>query len=121
MDIQGKLISLLPEVKGISAKGEWKKQEAIIETVETYPKKVCFSFWGEKVDDLKNLREGANIRVFFNLESREYNGRWYTEARAWKLEVADSGSPQSQGPIDPVYSEPADLSPSSDGVDDLPF
>jgi len=127
MDIQGKLISLLPEVKGTSAKGEWKKQEVIIETVETYPKKVCISFWGDKVEEIKNQRIGSLIKIHLNLESREYNGRWYTEARAWKIEAGDSGGGGNQNtsnvnpPIDKEYSESADLSPSSDGVDDLPF
>jgi len=130
MEIQGKLISILPEIKGTSAKGEWKKQEAILETAETYPKKVCVSFWGDKADELKIVREGATIKVHFNLESREYNGRWFTEVRAWKIEAGDAGSPTNNASapvansqtIDKDFNDqPADLSPSDDTLDDLPF
>jgi len=125
MDIQGKLIALLPEQKGTSAKGEWKKQDAIIETAETYPKKVCISFWGDKTDELKIVKEGALIKVHFNLESREYNGRWYTDVKAWKIEPGDGGvssAPNNTGSgIDKEHSETVDLSPSDDGIDDLPF
>jgi len=127
MDIQGKLIAILPEQKGTSAKGEWKRQDAIIETLETYPKKVCIAFWGDKVDDLKIVKEGAIIKIHFNIESREYNGRWYTDIKAWKIEAGDAagGSSSSENhntPIDREHtSSPADLSPSNDAVDDLPF
>jgi len=126
MDIQVKLLNVLPEVKGTSAKGEWKKQDAIFETAEQFPKKVCISFWSEKVDELKKISEGSSVKVHINLESREYNGKWYTDIRAWKIEAADSGAtPNSETnfsrTIDRPHTEPADLTPSSDAVDDLPF
>ncbi|MCB9250965.1 MAG: DUF3127 domain-containing protein [Flavobacteriales bacterium] len=126
MEVQGRLISKLPEASGVSSKGEWKKQEAIIETIETYPKKICITFWGEKVDELKSIPEGTTIKAYINIESREYNGRWYTDVRAWKIETEGmsgsgsvSGSKDSEK--DEELSETADLSPSDDGVDDLPF
>ncbi len=128
MEIQGKLMMLLPLQSGTSAKGEWKKQDAIIETIETYPKKVCISFWGDKADELKIIKEGAFIKVYFNIESREYNGKWYTDVRAWKVEPGDgtatisAPAQNSSAPVDnPHTEEPADLSPSNDAVDDLPF
>lgn len=126
MDIQGKLVMLLPLQSGTSAKGEWKKQDAILETAEQYPKKVCISFWGDKADELKIVKEGALIKVHINIESREYNGKWYTDVRAWKVEPGDASgasAPSQNSPtIDRQHSEePADLSPSNDAVDDLPF
>jgi hypothetical protein len=125
MEIQGKLIGFLPEVQGTSAKGPWKKQEIILETVESFPKKVCISFWGEKADEIKSYKDGSNLKVSINLESREYNGRWYTEVRAWKVEGETAGASKPQGnfnnTVDPMPSDPVDLSPSNDGVDDLPF
>jgi hypothetical protein len=126
MDIQGKLVMLLPLQSGTSAKGAWQKQDAIIETAEQYPKKVCISFWGDKADELKIVKEGALIKVHINIESREYNGKWYTDVRAWKIEAGDaagtSAPAQNSTPIDRQHSEePADLSPSNDAVDDLPF
>lgn len=126
MDIQVKLLSVLPEVKGTSAKGEWKKQDAIFETAEQFPKKVCISFWGDKADELKKISEGSSIKAHINIESREYNGKWYTDVRAWKIEAADNGGAPTNnsnfsGTIDRPHSEPADLTPSNDAVDDLPF
>lgn len=115
MEIKGTLLIKLPEVSGTSAKGEWKKQEAIIETVETYPKKVCLSFWGEKVDDLKPIKEGETINAHFNLESREHNNRWYTEARVWKLEPKTNDeklpSVQSENYPEPIVSDNDDSVP----------
>jgi len=127
MEIQGKLMMLLPLQSGTSAKGEWKKQDAIFETLEQFPKKVSVSFWGEKADELKIIKEGAIVKLSVNIESREYNGKWYTDVRAWKVEPGDANagatsSTQNSTPIDKPFSdEPADLSPSSDVVDDLPF
>jgi hypothetical protein len=57
--------------------------------------------------------------VFFDLESREYNGKWYTDAKAWKIEGASSGSGSSDAP-EPVYDEVAPL-PAATEKDDLPF
>ncbi len=126
MDIQGKLVMLLPLQSGTSAKGEWKKQDAILETAEQYPKKVCISFWGDKADELKIVKEGSLIKVHINIESREFNGKWYTDVRAWKIEAGDSSgnanSSTGNTTIDKPFSDqPADLSPSNDAVDDLPF
>jgi hypothetical protein len=127
MEIQGKLLMLLPLQTGTSAKGDWKKQDAIIETLEQFPKKVSISFWGDKADELKIVKEGAIIKVSVNIESREYNGKWYTDVRAWKIEAGDATNPTSSqannsSTIDRQHAEePADLSPSDGAVDDLPF
>ena len=87
MELTGKLIELLPEVKGTSSKGEWIKQDVILETIEQYPKKVCISFWGDLVAKIGGLEKNAELTVSINLESREYNNRWYTEVRAWKFDA----------------------------------
>jgi hypothetical protein len=117
MEIKGKVVQLLQLQTGQGKKGPWKKQEFIIETQGQYPKKVCLSAWGDKVDQY-NLSIGDEVSVSVDLESREYNGRWYTEARAWKLEKS-GGSSRASNSAPPVGDEPfyADNSPS----DDLPF
>lgn len=86
LEISGKIMKLLPEQTGSGKNGAWKKQEFILETVEQYPKKVCISAWGDKVDALQNYSIGDDIKVSFNIESREYNERWYTDVRVWKFE-----------------------------------
>jgi hypothetical protein len=58
-----------------------------VETQEQYPKKVCFSAWGDKVSILKSFKTEDTVKVSFNIESREFNGRWYTDLRVWKIEA----------------------------------
>jgi hypothetical protein len=115
LEITGKLIKILPQQTGTGAKGGWAKQEFIIETTDQYPKKVCLSAWGEKVNDLEAFKPNDSIKVSFNLESREYNEKWYTDIRAWKIEKA--GDAQA-----PTKKEPATISSqASSEDDDLPF
>lgn len=111
MNIKGKVIKVLPEQTGQGKNGEWKKQEIIIETEGQYPKKVCVSLWGDKVGTVLN---GANIDAQLDPESREYNGRWYTELRAWKVD-AGGGSPQQTVTNQPVVAI------AKDDAGDLPF
>lgn len=119
MEIKGRVLQLLPLTTGQGKKGTWKKQEFIIETQAQYPKKVCLSAWGDKVDQY-NLSIGDMVNVSVDLESREYNGRWYTEARAWKLEKDSSGSNGgSYGGPPPPTEEP--FSQDNSATDDLPF
>lgn len=124
MELKGKVVQMLQPQTGQGKKGVWKKQEFILETQSQYPKKVCLSVWGEKIDQF-NLAAGDMVTVAVDLESREYNGRWYTEARAWK--VAKDGSTgesarQYDG-IDSTGDEPFSSSSnaSGGGTDDLPF
>ena len=84
VEIKGKIIEILPEKSGQSANGEWRKQEYILETDTSYPKKICFMAWGDKIGEF-NLQQGENVEVSVDLESREYNGRWYTDVKAWKV------------------------------------
>lgn len=115
MELKGRVLQLLPLQSGMGKKGQWKKQEFIVETQAQYPKKVCLSLWGDKVDQYA-VRTGDEVNAFVDLESREYNGRWYTEARAWKIEkVGDASAPTAPPPI----QEPMDY--QSNSTDDLPF
>lgn len=116
MDISGTVVAILPLQNGQGKSGNaWKKQEFIIETQGQYPKKVCLSLWGEKVDE-NRVTIGDKVTVSFNLESREYNNRWYTEARAWKISRQGSGSGSGEAP-----PPPADNFIPESSTDDLPF
>ena len=84
MEINGKIIEVLPEKSGQSANGEWRKQEYVLETDANYPKKICFMAWGDKIREF-DLKQGEAVEVSVDLESREYNGRWYTDVKAWKV------------------------------------
>lgn len=113
MEVKGRVAQLLQLQTGMGKKGPWKKQEFILETPGQYPKKICLSIWGDKVDQY-NLAVGELISVAVDLESREYNGRWYTEARAWKIEKTSGG-----GTPPPPDEEP--FMASNTATDDLPF
>ncbi|MDE6303979.1 MAG: DUF3127 domain-containing protein [Paramuribaculum sp.] len=127
MEISGKIIVALPEVSGTSKAGNaWKKREYVLETQETYPKKVHFDFFGDRADQYP-LNVGDDITLSFDIESREYQGRWYTSIRGWKAEkqgaaqqpvdVAPAGIPD----LPPIPSVPDPLSGGSAAIDDLPF
>ena len=116
MQITAKLIQLLPLQTGTSKNGEWKKQEVILETEGTYPKKVCVSFWGDKIDE-KSLQLGNMLKIEFDIESREYNGRWYTDLKAWKVEVDIANPGEKIISVPPITSVA-----ENESIDDgLPF
>ncbi len=74
MEINGKIIELLEEKSGQSSNDTWRKQEYILETEGQYPKKICFMVWGDKIDEFA-IKEGENLVISVDIESREYNGR----------------------------------------------
>jgi hypothetical protein len=91
MEIKGKIIEILPAQTGTGARGEWKRQDFILETQEQYPKKVCIENWNDKVDF--NIHTvGSIVSVSINIESREFKGKWYTGVRAWKIEGSTQNS-----------------------------
>lgn len=89
MEITARLKHLLPIQTGTGKNGQWKKQDIVVETEGQYPKKVCISIWGDKINE-SQLKPGNLLKIDFDIESREYNNRWYTDVKAWKIEVAGS-------------------------------
>lgn len=123
MDLKGKVLQSLPLVTGQGKNGPWRKQEFLIETLDQYPKKVLFSLWSDKIDQ-NPFSIGQEVVVSFDAESREYNGRYYTELRAWKVSAAGAGSnPAPQNTNTQNNDIPVGMSFSSDdnASDDLPF
>ena len=106
LEIKGKIIAVLEEKTGEGKNGKWHSQDAVIETDGQYPKKVCVSLWGDKIDQF-SLKPGENVTMGIDVESREYNGRWYTEVKAYKVDRAgSSGSSSSDIPeVDSFHSE----------------
>ncbi len=122
LEITGRLIQKMEPQSGIGKTGNsWQKQEFVIETIEQYPRKVCANLWGDKIDILSTLNIGDTIIVSFNIESREFNGRWYTDVRAWKIEKQGVEVPQAG----PAGNDGPDFLPTTftdEGeMDDLPF
>ncbi len=122
LQVKGRLIQKLPTESGEGRNGRWEKKQFVIETDDQYPKKICIVLWGDKVSMLERVTEGDMLAVSINIESREFNSKWYTDLRAWRIEKeADEGSsPAATKPTDGTMpAEP----PSDLGLpeDDLPF
>lgn len=123
LDITGSVIHKLNKTEGVSKAGKpWSKQEFVIETQEQYPRKVCMSVMNEKVNELERINIGDVVKASLNIESREYQGRWYTDVRAWKIELAGGGQPATTGQGGSNYETPSHNETTSDpATDDLPF
>lgn len=105
LELEGVLQEVLPKQSGQSARGTWVKQDFIVKTQDDYPKDVCFTMWGDKIDQLASLQNGMKLKVNFDVESREYNGRWYTNLKAWKISQAQSGTTNTPPPPGEPMSE----------------
>lgn len=123
LELSGKVLHLLAEQTGTGKNGQWSRQDLVIETEEQYPRKVCLSAWGDKVLMIKNMKPGTPVRISFHAESREFNGRWYTDLKLWKVEIQEP----SAGTIGQAGYDAAGLEPilpgetgEADG-NDLPF
>lgn len=144
MEIQGKVIAVLPERSGISARGEWKCQTYVIETQEQYPKKMAFDVFG--ADRIVNfgIQVGMVVDVSFDIDAHEYQGRYFNQIRAWDVKNvaqqnpaqgvnyngnAQAGAQSAQpsaGPANPTYPKnpfPPVQQPGAPAgkSDDLPF
>ncbi len=120
LQVKGKISHILKPESGVSRGGnEWKKQEFVVETEEQYPKKVCFTLFNDKASLIDGFKPGTEVEVSFNLESREFNGKWFHNINAWKIDrVATENVPEPPPPfgIDDIPPEPTD-----DFGGDLPF
>ena len=129
LELEGRIARKLNVQTGTSARGAWSKQEFIFEYQEgNFPSQICMNVWGEdKVRELDKYQAGDKVKVSFNLSSREFNGRWYTDVRAWRIEPAGQAAPQNStaqagAPIQTDIPAPTiDDLPGSDAEDDLPF
>ncbi len=122
MEISGSILNILPEQSGEGKNGTWRKQDFIIETEGQFPKTVCITVWGDKIDQFA-LKEGERITASVNVESREFNGRWYTDVKAWKIDRVEAAAGFGGQEPPPFMDSPPPLEapPSSAEEDDLPF
>lgn len=130
MEVKGRIIQKLDPVSGTSKAGnQWSKQEYVLETVENFPRKIFFDFFGERANQYP-LNVGDMVNLSFDIESREYQGRWYTSIRGWKAEKIDENAitAQPQPGAAPAPAAPAPIAPQdvpdfqqSTQEDDLPF
>ena len=122
MEITGKIIAVLPERGGISKTGnEWKMQEYVIETHEQSPRMVCFNVFGSDKIAQCNIQAGEELTVSFDINAREYNGRWFNDIRAWRVERGVAPAAPADVPaFDAPKASIQDFSAEND-PNDLPF
>ena len=123
MELTGKIIAVMPAKSGVSIKtgNNWMTQEYVIEVPGQYPKRCAFSVFGEDRIKQFNIHSGEDITIQFDIEAREFNGRWYNDVRVYNVlrapnqDQATKVVSQVANPFSPI----GDAS-DSDG-DDLPF
>lgn len=124
-ETKGKIVKILEPQTGTSKNGEWKKQDIILETSEAYPKKICFSLWNDKISQLEGVEVGDEVRVMFNVASREYNNKWYSDITAYQLDNMSKKEYESSVSIPSNKQETAkldlDVLAASEDNEDLPF
>ena len=139
MEVVGKIIQVLPAQEGVGRNGNpWKVQPYVLETLDQYPRKVHFEVFGEDRIKQNPCELDQLVTVSFDIESREFNGRWYTSIRAWKIQqgdmtqagVAPAAAPQAAAPVAAPAAAPIEATPTNvdpfdatpgDGTSDLPF
>ena len=132
MELQGKIIAALDVKSGVSARGEWKVQEFVLETLDgQFSRKMVFSVFGEDRLQRFNIQVGQDVNVSFDIDAREYNGRWFNSIRAFDVRQvvptqqgeAVAAAPQTPPPFaaPPVQDNPFGNAPAGSDSDDLPF
>jgi hypothetical protein len=120
LSVKGKIDQILKPESGVSRAGkEWNKQDFVIETQEQYPKKVCFTLFGDKTSLINGLAPGTEVEVSFNIESREYNGKYFHNINAWKIDKASAENLPEPPPGFSMNDVPPP--PEEDMAGDLPF
>lgn len=132
MEITGKIIAVIPARSGVSARtgNPWMSQDYVIETHDQFPKKCCFSIFGEDRIKQFNIQSGEELTVSFDIDAHEYQGRWFNSINAWAI----NRNVQAAAPVNPAPGvasaqpaanatpfPPAQDSTNDGSTDDLPF
>ena len=132
MEITVKIIQVMPLRSGKSARtgNDWAAQEFVLETIQDqYPRHCVFEVFGQDRLSQMSIQQGETLTVSFDIDAREYNGRWYNSIRAWKVERNVAAAP-APAPIDAAAANIPPTVPAptlnnapaeGDKVDDLPF
>lgn len=137
MEMIGKIIQVLPERSGTSARtgSEWRMGSYVLETTtDRFPRKMMFEVFGSDKIQQFNIQVGEMLRVSFDIDAREYQGRWYNSIRAWNVD-RNLNDPMVQTPVagldttpfgEPVAAPMPTTVPeaapfASSNADDLPF
>ncbi len=101
MEFEGVVHKILPMQQGTSARGEWQKQDVVFELPTERGRKICVTFFN-RPSDVEMLHEGSTYIVSTNVESREFNGRWFTDVRGWRVQPATNSAQSAGAGADPT-------------------
>lgn len=127
MELTGKIIAVMEARGGVSARtgNSWKTQEYVLEVPGQYPKRCVFNVFGEDRINQFNIQNGDELTIQFDIDAREYNGRWYNDVRAYNVirgQQPVAGAPVAAAPSAAASPFPPAQEPASEGSsDDLPF
>lgn len=136
MEITGKIIAALEPRGGVSQRtgNSWKTQEFVIETNEQYPKRCVFNVFGEDKLQQYNIEVGKEYTVSFDINAREWNGRWFNDVRAWNVVPATAAAQAMPPMAEPALAaapmpaaapaaqaDPFAAAAQGESTDDLPF
>ena len=125
MEITGRIIAVMEKRSGQSQRSgnTWASQDYVLETQEQYPRRCLFNVFGEDKINEYNLQIGSEVTVSFDINAREYNGRWYNDIRAWRVVPAQTAAPvaPAAAPAAPEAVIPAPVAAPAAPEDDLPF
>ena len=119
MEFTGRIIKVLEPRGGVSSRtgNPWKTQDFVIEeTVGQYPKRMVFNVFGEENLNRFNIQEGQELTVSFDVNAREYNGRWFNDIRVWNVVPAAPAAPVAPQPFAPAAQPTAPFSPTEQAV-----
>ena len=121
MELTGKIIAVMEPRGGVSARtgNQWMTQEYVLEVPGQYPKRCLFNIFGEDRIKQFNIQQGEDLTIQFDIDAREYNGRWFNDIRAYNVirgQVQPAAGMQQAAPFPPAQ-EPA----AEGSADDLPF
>jgi hypothetical protein len=125
MELAGRVIAVLEARSGLakSTGNPWMTQDYVIETHEDYPRRMVFNVFGEEKIKQLNIQLGEEINVFFDINAREYQGRWYNDIRAWRVDRVTPGEVPAPGvaPVAQTFAgQPAGVAPAQPQVASAP-
>lgn len=118
LKITGEVINVLEEESGQGRNGTWRKRAFVLKTPGEYPKQVCIIQWGDSIDKFP-VQSGETVTAHIDIQSREYNGRWYTDVKAWRIEREAGGGSSRGGDDEPPLPDEPEGFDSAD--EDVPF
>ena len=125
MEVTGKIIAALEKKSGVAkASGNtWVAQEYVIEIPGIYPKRVCFEVFGEERIKEFDIKVMDTLTVSFDIDAREYNGRWFNSLRAWKVVRETLPTPVAvvADPVVETLPPVSDLPWDNEEIKDFPF